>query len=124
MKKHVVLVEDDKIHAFIGERLLKKTGMVGKYTHCHNGRELFDLLISVGDELPELILLDINMPIWCAWDFLEARKNFPKWISIPTYIVSSSTDWADRDKAVSFGLGDHYLIKPLTAEKVMALFGS
>ncbi|MFN4086736.1 MAG: response regulator [Spirosomataceae bacterium] len=122
MKKHVVLVEDDSVHAFIGERLLKKTGKVEKYTHCTNGKELYDLLLSLGDDLPDLILLDINMPIWDGWQYLQARAEFPSWISIPTYIVSSSTDWADRDKAVSFGLGSQYIIKPLTSDKVAPLF--
>lgn len=122
MKKHVVLVEDDIVHAFIAERLLKKIGGMEKYTHCSNGKELFDLLITLEENLPDLILLDINMPVWDAWEFLEARNKFPRWHTIPTFIVSSSTDWADRDKAETFGLRDHYIVKPLTSEKIAPLF--
>ena len=112
---HIVLVEDDPIHAFIAQRILQKSNLVQKITVFSHGKEAYQGMLKLQNELPDLILLDINMPVWDGWQFLQAFQKHPEWAKIPVYILTSSTDRTDRDLADSFGVGDRYLVKPLTA---------
>jgi len=76
-----------------------------------------------------VILLDINMPVMDGWDFLEWVKNnrhlFAK--NVPIFMVSSSIDWRDIERAKSYESVMDYMSKPLTegnffeiAEKIRA----
>jgi CheY-like chemotaxis protein len=68
------------------------------------------------DALPDVILLDINMPIMDGWDFLEWFKEFKENLvkAIPIFMVSSSIDWRDIEKAKSYEEVIDYMSKPLT----------
>lgn len=112
---HIVLIEDDPIHAFIAQRILQKSNLVDQITLFYHGKEAYEGMLSLGDQLPDLILLDINMPVWDGWQFLQTFKSHPEWEHIPVYILTSSTDRADKDLADSLGVGDRYLVKPLTS---------
>jgi len=112
---HIVLIEDDPIHAFIAQRILQKSDKVTKLTTFAHGKEAYEGLKIMGENRPDLIFLDINMPIWDGWQFLQAFQKHEDWAHIPVYVLTSSTDRMDREMAISFGLGDHYLVKPLTA---------
>ena len=68
--------------------------------------------------MPDLILLDLNMPIWDGWQFLDEAKDLDLLKDIPLYIITSSTDRSDRDRASQHQLLDRYLVKPLTLDKV------
>lgn len=112
---HIVLIEDDPIHAFIAQRILQKSNLVDHITLFNHGKEAYEGMLSLGAQLPDLILLDINMPVWDGWQFLQTFKSHPEWEHIPVYILTSSTDRADKDLADSLGVGDRYLVKPLTS---------
>lgn len=74
--------------------------------------------------LPDIILLDINMPIMDGWDFLNwfaAQKHkLPR--EIPIFMVSSSIDWRDIEKAKSYSAVVDYLSKPLTEGNFYEIF--
>lgn len=117
----VCLVEDDPVHAFIAQKVLGMTGMVNQVLIFENGKKIFDYLVerrNTGEAMPNLILLDLNMPIWDGWQFLDEAKDIDLLKGIPLYIITSSTDRSDRDRANQHQLLDHYLVKPLTLEKV------
>lgn len=118
---HIFLIEDDPIHAFIAERILRKSAKVTKISTFANGKEAYEGLLSMDQNKPDLVFLDINMPVWDGWQFLRAFQQHPEWSEIPVYVLTSSTARHDRDVAESFGLGANYLVKPLTAEGCHAI---
>jgi CheY-like chemotaxis protein len=76
------------------------------------------------DKLPEIIFLDLNMPVMDGWEFLgefvKIKNNFDKKISL--YVVSSSIDPRDLERAKSFNLVTDYLIKPIELKKFEKIF--
>lgn len=84
-----------------------------------NGFDAIEFLRTVqdtADALPEVILLDLNMPVMDGWEFLEAfralKPSLPRKITI--YIVSSSIAPADVERAKSISAVTDYIIKPIT----------
>jgi CheY-like chemotaxis protein len=78
-----------------------------------------------GETPPDLILLDINMPVLDGWQFLEEyiklKDRLKKDIAI--YIISSSDNMVDVDRAKDFKseISDYYL-KPVTVEAIKSIF--
>ncbi len=67
--------------------------------------------------LPDLIFLDINMPKLDAWGFLEELDKITK-DHVPIYILTSSIDQRDIDKAKSISRVKKYLIKPMKKDEL------
>lgn len=89
-----------------------------------NGKEAFDDLIpklKLDTDLPDVILLDLNMPIMDGWQFLDELIKIPNMKSIPIYIVSSSVDSRDIDKAKTYKIVNNYIVKPFSVAKIQAL---
>ena len=117
----IYIIDDDPIHVFIIKKYFQTIGMTDNIVVLKNGKEAFDYLndiVITGKNLPELILLDINMPIWDAWQFLD---EYPKLMipeKIKIYLLTSSICKEDREKAEEYGLKSNYIIKPLAIEKI------
>ncbi len=121
----VCLIEDDMIQVFLTKKYLEKTGRVGKIIDFHNGKVAYEALkerSDNGEPLPDIIFLDLNMPVWDGWDFYEAFLELPDSGSVVTYILTSSMDVSDKKKAEGFGLKDRYLSKPLGYGTLNSLF--
>jgi len=125
MNKNVLLVDDDMICNFITETTLNRLGIAKEVHSALNGQEALDLLNSyfLGDvSIPDIIFLDLNMPIMDGFQFIDAFKklDFPKKEKILIVILTSSINPKDLEKAKSLGI-DHYMTKPVNEEKVLAL---
>lgn len=119
----VLLVDDDPVTNFINERLIKKLNITTKVAVALNGLEGLEYLRSNcnGDKssCPELILLDINMPVMDGFEFLEKFKELKidcKDIIIVAMLTTSS-NLNDIKKVESLG-EKSYLNKPLTKENL------
>jgi len=120
----ILLVDDDEINNFISVKLIKKTLLNTEIKTCLNGKFAIDLLVEMQDqnpdELPDYILLDINMPIMNGWEFLEEYKRLkidPKGKS-KIFIISSSVFNNDINKAKSYSLVKDFISKPLSVDKI------
>jgi CheY-like chemotaxis protein len=123
MKKieRVTLIEDDPISAMIAKRLLSKFEEINSVQIYPNGKAAFDAFEDIQnlDITPtDLILLDIFMPIWDGWEFLEEFRKLHKFQSIPLYILTSSNSQEDNKRAKEFGLEKNYITKPLDLPKL------
>ena len=95
---------------------MQLTNSIEEIIVYENGKEAYEGLKSrwlEGTPLPNLIFLDLNMPIWDGWNFLKEFKKLNIRSKPRIYILTSSTSRSDREKANSFGLDGHYLIKPI-----------
>lgn len=115
----VCLVEDEPIQAFITTKMIKMTGMVETIMIFNNGKEAYDKLRAIilsSAKLPEIILLDLNMPIWDGWQFLDEFTKIPITTTITIYILTSSNDPADLKRAETYNLSKNYIVKPITID--------
>ena len=125
MMKRVLLVDDDKICNFIAESTLHRMGVAKEVHSALNGQEALDLFNGYfqGDvAVPDIIFLDLNMPIMDGFQFIDAFKklDFPKKENILIVILTSSMNPQDIQQAKSLGI-DHYMAKPINEEKIMTL---
>ncbi len=125
----ILLVDDDEINNFISVKLIKKTLMNTDIKTCLNGKFAIDLLLEIQendpDDLPDYILLDINMPIMNGWEFLDEYEKLgidPKG-KTKIYIISSSVFNNDINKAKSYPLVKDFVSKPLSVDKIRDLLG-
>jgi CheY-like chemotaxis protein len=124
----ILLVDDDEINNFISIKLIKKALVNSDITACLNGKYAIDQLVKIRDtdpeELPDYILLDINMPIMNGWEFLEEYKRLKldETAKSKIYIISSSVFSNDINKAKSYSLVKDFVSKPLNIEKIRELF--
>jgi CheY-like chemotaxis protein len=124
MKKNILLVDDDEIFNFINKQVLQKMGVSDEIDTALNGKQALDLLneyLSGSRSIPDVIFLDLNMPIMDGFAFLEAfkRMNMPNKSKVSIVIVTSSENPADVKRAKDFGV-THYLTKPIKEEDIKA----
>lgn len=124
----IFVVDDDKIHHFMMKKLLQTNQIDVSPSFYENGFEAINglkTMISKGENLPDLILLDINMPILDGWQFLEEFKAMKSQFSkqIVIHIVTSSEDKQDFAKAEFFKDEiDKYYTKPVTGALIKDIF--
>lgn len=112
----ICIIDDDPIYIFTIKKLLKINNYTNNYLVYKNGKEAIDGLIDIYNKeeaLPDVILLDINMPIMDGWQFLEAYQETNLIKKTPIYIASSSVDVLDLNKASLNNLVEGYINKPL-----------
>jgi len=123
--KNVLLVDDDKIFNFLSTKILERMSVAEDIHVALNGEEALTLLNNYYQGsmmLPDVILLDLNMPIMDGFGFLQAFRqlSLPKMERIKIVIVSSSEDPQDIARARELGV-TYYLSKPLTEEKLRSV---
>jgi len=123
--KNVLLVDDDQIFNFLSTKILERMGVADNIHVALNGEEALTLLNNYYQgsvSVPDVILLDLNMPIMDGFGFLQAfkRLSLPKMDRIKIVIVSSSQDPRDVARANELGVA-YYLSKPLTEEKLRSV---
>ncbi len=118
------IVDDDDLYQFTTTLLLKNTDLVNKIIVFSDGLKAINFLkdeMGNIENIPDILLLDINMPIMDGWGFLEEylliKHMMPKTVVI--YMVSSSVDDRDILKAKSISALSGYLIKPISIESIM-----
>ena len=124
--KNILLVEDDLATNFLHKMLLNELKLVDSINIAENGQEALDYINSCASEdLPELILLDINMPYMDGFEFLENYKGLPaeRKTGVIVMMLTTSNNPKDLNKANDFKPTIKGLIeKPLTEEKVKEIW--
>lgn len=121
--KNILLVDDDNIFNFLNTKLLEASGIASEIHTAGNGQEALDLLnnyFTGTTSLPDVILLDLNMPVMDGFGFLEAFKklNLPRKERVSIIIVTSSEDPKDMARAKQLGITS-YLTKPVSRDALL-----
>lgn len=111
---NILLIEDDTIEIMKLERTVSSLKLNHKIIKANNGEKALSLL-SEKDGLPDIILLDLNMPKMNGIEFLTILKNDNRLKYIPTIILTTSINRKDVLKCYEIGVSG-YIIKPLKYE--------
>jgi len=120
MSKSICVIDDDQIYQIIVKKIILKAGIFEKI-HCfQNGLTALEAFKDPEVPLPQLILLDINMPGMDGWEFVSELKKQRPHLHLETriYIVTSSIAFSDRDKALALPEVSGFISKPLSVARL------
>jgi len=112
------VIDDDSIARLMSEIMIFNYKIAKKTITFENGKaalDYFKLFKDKPDMLPELILLDINMPVLNGWGFIERFARLAPDLSrkVVIYLVSASIDPHDHQRATALELVSGFIIKPV-----------
>ncbi|QRM88830.1 response regulator [Lacinutrix sp. WUR7] len=113
-KLKILLIEDDMIEVMKLNRTISTLKLDHKIIEANNGEEALEIL-EQKDNLPDIILLDLNMPKINGIEFLSILKSDDVLKYIPTIILTTSNNQKDLLECYKIGVAG-YVLKPLKYE--------
>jgi len=118
--KVICIIDDDPIYQLLTKKIIAIAKTDYSTISFKNGREALDYFIDLPENLPCIILLDIEMPIMDGWDFLnEIEKRNMAQTTI--YLVTSSISHEDKEKTKCFSKISGFFSKPLDVDKILQI---
>jgi CheY-like chemotaxis protein len=115
MKFEVCIVDDDKIITLVHKKMVLKSNFHADPLSFLNGKDALDYILNNNSiEKTYCILLDINMPLMNGWEFLDAINQHKIAARILVFMITSSIDNADKEKAKAYPLVIDFLEKPIS----------
>ncbi|WP_298478117.1 response regulator [uncultured Maribacter sp.] len=119
--KTTCIIDDDPIFIFGTKILLKNNNFSEFVLVSNNGKEAISDLqeyVKKTLKLPEIIFLDLNMPVMDGWEFLDSFDSFFKDLNTKIYILSSSIDSRDLERSKKYSIVKGFIAKPLTDKRI------
>jgi CheY-like chemotaxis protein len=117
--RKLFFIDDEKYCCLVAEKILSQGSINYDVLYSNNGFTVIEFLKKnkqVEQALPDFIFVDLSMPVFSGWDFLEAYQSI--YISlkkaIHIYVVSSSVNADYVKKAQSYPFVEAFIPKPLT----------
>lgn len=126
-RKNILVVDDDPVFKLIARKLFERSGDLFNVAFAENGLDALQQLKKGIDsneaQIPDIILLDIEMPIMNGWGFMDEFIKLPeeKTKGIDVYTVSSSIAQEDKNKTASYPQIKAYITKPLTLDVIKSI---
>ena len=126
MVDNVWVVDDDDIYQFTIQLEIERTQLAKHVKVFLDAEEAINDLeeaVTDAEVLPDLLLVDINMPLMDGWEFLEQYARLqPQLVKkAHVYMVSSSIDSRDRERAKKISLVSDYIVKPISRDQLHAM---
>ncbi len=122
----VFLVDDDKLFVFLTKKTILSTRLATGITEFNDGENAIEFIkehAGKPDELPDVIFLDLSMPIMDGWTFLKEFEAVKDLMSkkIIIYVFTSSISPHDLERAKGIPHVADFLIKPLERDQFVQL---
>ena len=126
MYQKVLIIDDDPLTITLFQKVSAAARFAQEVVTCLSAVDGLDYLSGLEEKneaAPEIIFLDICMPIVNGWQFLAYLKTLPISFLSHTklYMLTASTDQSDIIRAKKFDIVEDYLVKPITAQRLQAL---
>lgn len=111
------IIDDDPIFIFGAKRIMKLANFCNSFMIFKNGKEAIEKLkpIMLSEEnIPDIILLDLNMPVMDGWQFLDEFIKINVERKVTIYIMSSSIDPVDKKRAENYKNITNFIVKPIS----------
>lgn len=127
--KLACIIDDDEMYVNLVKKIIDVKKLSENLIVFKNGQEALEYFTAIfknisEEAFPEIILLDLNMPVMDGWKFLKQFTRIKKNTDVQTtlYIVSSSIDEYEIEKAKSNSLVADYLVKPVELSEFENIF--
>ena len=124
----ILCVDDDPITLMLCKKVITKTSFSKTIITAKNGEEALQYFNSILDKneetkLPQLIFLDLNMPIMDGWEFLDnfSTNKYSAVNSTKIVVLSSTIDPEDLEKSKKYNMVIDFLSKPITTNMLTYL---
>lgn len=122
--KLACIIDDDPIYVFGLKKVMEVINFCESTLIFKNGRDALDNLSSIienNENIPDVILLDLNMPIMDGWEFLDEFIEIPSSKKVYIYVISSSIDPKDLSRVSRYEGVKNYIIKPVSTEQLSTI---
>lgn len=120
--KLTFIIDDDPVFVLLFKKILLKLGQFETILNFENGKLGLDTLIDKfknNEPMPDIIFLDINMPVMDGWEFLKALEKYKFKDELNIYMVTSSIDPTEIKKAEKFKTVKQFISKPVSASNFL-----
>ena len=112
---NVLLVEDDNLDVIDIKRSLDKMNILYSLHVAKNGEDAISMLKGTGaaalERLPDIVLIDINMPKMNGIEFLTVVRHTEEWKHLKCFMITTSEEAVDKEAAKKLGVSG-YVVKP------------
>ncbi|HEY9000938.1 MAG TPA: response regulator [Mucilaginibacter sp.] len=127
--RKLVFIDDDPIDHFLMKHILRGKNYFDTTTYTVYGSLVLDYIEehkSEPEKLPDMIFVDLNMPMFSGWDFLKRMEQMQHEISkdIPVFVISSSLRPDDKATSSKYSFVQDFLSKPVNSEEIERIVGT
>ncbi|PKB17839.1 response regulator [Flavobacterium sp. 5] len=116
----IMCIDDDPITLMLFKKVVQKASFAKEIINATNGKEAITFINNITNEetKPQLLFLDLNMPVMGGWEFLDLfnNSNYYKLNNTKVIILTSTIDPEDIKKSKSYSNVIEFLSKPITVE--------
>jgi CheY-like chemotaxis protein len=123
------IIDDDDMYVNLITKVIDLRKLSKNLIIFRNGKEALDYFVSAlkkmeRRDIPEVILLDLNMPVMDGWQFLNelSKYDFKELKKTTLYIVSSSINPADIERSKAISMVKDFLVKPIRPNEIAEVF--
>ncbi|MCC9138171.1 response regulator [Pontibacter silvestris] len=125
MLKRAFIIDDDEISLFLTEAILEEENIAKEYQSYQYAQDALNDIIEglEVEKIPDIIFLDLNMPLMSGWSFLNRLLPYENQLEekCSIYILTSSVDIEEEEKAKGYRLVKGFLHKPLEESSVQEI---
>lgn len=127
--RKLVFIDDDPIDHFLMKHILRGKNYFDTTTYTVYGSLVLDYIEehkSEPEKLPDMIFVDLNMPLFSGWDFLKRMEKMQHKISkdIPVFVISSSLRPDDKATSSKYSFVQDFISKPVNSEEIERIVSS